>query len=385
MRRSSPPRSNYLRSGGFVYSLEPEQLGPEQTDDFLFRTRTGFCGHYASAFAVLMRAAGVPARVVTGYLGGRVESDGRVTSWCASPTRTPGPRYGSPAAGWQRVDPTAVVAPERLTRGLLDLMPEALSAQTRLLHGAPWLLGLLQRWDAANGWWNERVVKFDYGMQLNLLERLGIALGRTPGARLGVRGRAPRLARAHRLADAAAPPAAVSVPTRWHAPTRRCAASSPGSGSPRAPHQGPVDYGAALAAARPALAGARAHAPRALRAAALRASTSGNPADRCGSRVRSRVERARRPAAALSLDLKPILACVPSQKGLLALPPQRHRYAALTRATTRPVPLTISRLPRTRAAHSSCGSIASTPSRCRQHVRLAARRLTGRTEADVMM
>jgi transglutaminase-like putative cysteine protease len=60
----------FLRTGGFAYSVTPELLGADPVDDFLFRTRTGFCGHYASAFATLMRAAGVPARVVTGYLGG---------------------------------------------------------------------------------------------------------------------------------------------------------------------------------------------------------------------------------------------------------------------------------------------------------------------------
>src|SRR5262249_36528875 len=60
----------YLHAGGFVYSVTPEALGPDPVDDFLFRTREGFCGHYASAFVTLMRAAGLPARVVTGYLGG---------------------------------------------------------------------------------------------------------------------------------------------------------------------------------------------------------------------------------------------------------------------------------------------------------------------------
>src|SRR4029077_6355710 len=67
---------DYLRSGGFVYSLEPEALGAEQGEGFPFRTRTGFCGHYASAFVVLMRAAHVPARVVTGYLGGEWNPSG---------------------------------------------------------------------------------------------------------------------------------------------------------------------------------------------------------------------------------------------------------------------------------------------------------------------
>ena len=61
---------DYLRRGGFTYTLEPPLLNLDSVDDLLFHTREGFCGHYASAFVMLMRAGGVPARVVTGYLGG---------------------------------------------------------------------------------------------------------------------------------------------------------------------------------------------------------------------------------------------------------------------------------------------------------------------------
>ena len=163
----------FLRAGGFVYSLEPEELGPEQVDDFLFRTRTGFCGHYASAFVVLMRAAGVPARVVTGYLGGEWNPVGGYLVVRQSDAHA-WAEVWLDGRGWMRVDPTAVVAPERLERGALDLLPEAMSAATRLLRGSPWLVHLLQRWDAANAWWNDRVVKFDYSKQLDILERLGI-------------------------------------------------------------------------------------------------------------------------------------------------------------------------------------------------------------------
>jgi len=170
---------DYLRTGGFVYSLEPERLGPDAIDDFLFRTRVGFCGHYASAFVVLMRAAGVPARVVTGYLGGEwipyggylLVRQSEAHAWA---------EVWLEGRGWLRVDPTAVVAPERLQRRLLDLMPQELSARARLLHASPWLNEWLQRWDAANAWWTNHVVKFDYEAQLGLLERLGI---RSPDAR----------------------------------------------------------------------------------------------------------------------------------------------------------------------------------------------------------
>jgi transglutaminase-like putative cysteine protease len=165
---------DYLRHGGFTYSLEPEKLGVDAIDDFLFRTRVGFCGHYASAFVMLMRAAGVPARVVTGYLGGEWDPYGGYFLVRQSDAHA-WAEVWLPPRGWTRIDPTAVVAPERLRNGIVDLMPEMLSARARLLHASPWLARLLQRWDAANSWWTERVVKFDFGAQLDLLSRLGVS------------------------------------------------------------------------------------------------------------------------------------------------------------------------------------------------------------------
>src|SRR5439155_269207 len=82
--------------------------------------------------------------------------------------------------GWTRIDPAAVVAPERLRRGVFDLLPDALATRVRLLRGSAWLTGLLQRWDAANAWWSDHVVKFDYSAQLDLLGRFGI---RSPDVR----------------------------------------------------------------------------------------------------------------------------------------------------------------------------------------------------------
>jgi len=237
---------DYLRTGGFVYSLEPERLGADAIDDFLFRTRIGFCGHYASAFVVLMRAAGVPARVVTGYLGGEwipyggylLVRQSEAHAWA---------EVWLEGRGWTRLDPTAVVAPERLRRGILDLLPQELPARARLL-ASPWLNELLQRWDAANAWWTNRVVKFDFETQLRLLERLGI---RSPDARaLGWTfmlalclwltviawhvGRSMRPARADPLARAYA---------------RLCRKLA--RIVPRAPHEGPLAFGAALIARRP--------------------------------------------------------------------------------------------------------------------------------------
>jgi hypothetical protein len=164
---------DFLRTGGFVYSLTPPLLSYDSVDDFLFNTRSGFCGHYASAFVTLMRDAGVPARVVTGYLGGEwnpigsyfVVRQSDAHSWA---------EVWLDGRGWTRVDPTAVVEPDRLTRGLLDLMPQAGSVGTRLARSSLSLTELLQRWDAINTWWTNNVLKFDYKSQLNLLSRLGV-------------------------------------------------------------------------------------------------------------------------------------------------------------------------------------------------------------------
>jgi transglutaminase-like putative cysteine protease len=162
-----------FRTGGFQYTLTPPRLGFDSVDDFLFNTRLGFCGHYASAFTVMMRAAGVPARVVTGYLGGEWNPIGRyfivrqsdAHSWA---------EVWLDGRGWTRVDPTAVVAPERLQRGILDILPNAVSAPARFVWSQPWLGALLQRWDALNTAWNDRVIKFNYNDQLHLLQQLGI-------------------------------------------------------------------------------------------------------------------------------------------------------------------------------------------------------------------
>jgi len=170
---------DYLRRGGFVYSLEPQPLGPDAVDDFLFRTHEGFCEHYAAAFVTLMRAAQLPAHVVTGYLGGEWNPIGEFLEVRQADAHA-WAEVWLEGRGWTRIDPTAVVAPERLRRGVLELLPNAFSASERLLYQSAWLSGLLQRWEAASAWWSDHVVKFNYDSQLELLQRLGV---RTPDAR----------------------------------------------------------------------------------------------------------------------------------------------------------------------------------------------------------
>ena len=241
----------YLAANHFVYSLEPAALGRDAIDDFLFRTREGFCGHYASAFATLMRAAHVPARVVTGYLGGEWNPVGGYFLVRQSDAHA-WTEVWLEGAGWTRVDPTAVDAPERLRRGVLDLMPDAFPAGERLLHASPWLARLWQRWDAADAWWTEHVVKFDYAGQLDLLARLGIP---DPDARyLGwafVAGLLAWLAlTAWYLARSERRARPDALARAWLSLCAKLARA----GAARAPHEGPLALAQSLGVRRPELA-----------------------------------------------------------------------------------------------------------------------------------
>lgn len=163
----------WFRDGGFEYSLTPPLLDYDSVDDLLFNTRLGYCGHFASAFVVMLRAAGVPARVVTGYQGGTLNRiDGYYTvrqsdahAWVEA---------WMDGAGWTRFDPTAEVAPERLERAAADVLAARRQLPSPLLGEASWLRGLRDGWDAAGLWWQDRVVNFNRAKQLDLLRMLGL-------------------------------------------------------------------------------------------------------------------------------------------------------------------------------------------------------------------
>lgn len=163
---------DYLRKGGFSYTLDPPALGPDSIDDLLFRTRQGFCGHYASAFAMLMRAGGVPAHVVTGYLGGEWNRFGDYLLVRQSAAHA-WDEVWLEGRGWVRVDPTAVVSPSSLSDQLAGLLPGIPGGAGRPIT-ATWLLSSAQAWQAANAWWQDRVVGFNFTRQLSLLEQLDL-------------------------------------------------------------------------------------------------------------------------------------------------------------------------------------------------------------------
>jgi transglutaminase-like putative cysteine protease len=162
---------DYLRRGGFSYTLEPPLLNLDSVDDLLFHTREGFCGHYASAFVMLMRAGGVPARVVTGYLGGSWNRYGGYLYITQSDAHA-WAEVWLDGRGWTRIDPTAVVAPGRLTEGLDELLPDAGGRGRRFL-ALPWIGNLVEAWQGLNAWWQDDFVGFNFARQLGLLEQLG--------------------------------------------------------------------------------------------------------------------------------------------------------------------------------------------------------------------
>ena len=163
--------------GGYVYTLQAPLLpGADAIDDFLYDTRAGFCEHYAGAFVFLMRAAGVPARVVTGYQGGEMNPlDGYLTvrqsdahAWA---------EVWLARRGWVRVDPTAMVAPERVQRSVARALPPppfGFAGLGRLVQSDPdSLLGRLRyAIGAANNGWNQWVLNYSPRRQQDLMGQL---------------------------------------------------------------------------------------------------------------------------------------------------------------------------------------------------------------------
>ncbi|MFN4003984.1 MAG: transglutaminaseTgpA domain-containing protein [Hylemonella sp.] len=162
-----------LRTGGYVYTLEPGEYGLNTADEFWFDRKAGFCEHIASAFAVLMRAAGIPARVVTGYQGG--ERNALDDYWIVRQSDAHAwTEVWLAGQGWVRVDPTAAVAPAR-TGGLQRLQAPrgALAEAVGTVVGPGVAATLRAAWDALNHAWNQRVLNYTQSRQFELLRALG--------------------------------------------------------------------------------------------------------------------------------------------------------------------------------------------------------------------
>ena len=180
LRAQHPDDMEYVRSvltlftqQPFYYTLTPPRLAGDSVDAFLFDTRRGFCGHYASAFAVLMRAAGIPAHIVTGYQGGTFnrfadywivrQSDAH--AWV---------EVWMDGYGWLRIDPTSAIAPSRVEQSAADSLSADAALASRWQRRTPWLADARLRLDALGQLWRERILLFDQDSQTQLLQRLHI-------------------------------------------------------------------------------------------------------------------------------------------------------------------------------------------------------------------
>ncbi|WP_297764232.1 DUF3488 and transglutaminase-like domain-containing protein [uncultured Alcanivorax sp.] len=179
----------YFRDQPFHYTLRPPRLTADPVDDFLFRTRRGFCEHYASSFTFLMRAAGVPARVVVGYQGGEQNDMGThflVRQYDAHAWS----EIWLEGEGWTRVDPTGAVAPDRIELGLREALENSEDGRDlladlglrRFSDGG--LFAKVSQWiDYVDFRWQTWVLGYDRAFQSDFLESL---LGAVTPARIAI-------------------------------------------------------------------------------------------------------------------------------------------------------------------------------------------------------
>lgn len=154
----------------YFYTLSPQLLGDSPVDEFLFDTRAGFCEHYAAAFVVMMRAAGIPSRVVTGYLGGEMNNGYMIVRQSDAHAWAEAFIDGV----WQRFDPTGAVAPSRVEQGLAAALPDEAAVPRLARLDAGWVRDLQLRWDSMNHHWQRLVIDFNNDSQDKLWEKLGI-------------------------------------------------------------------------------------------------------------------------------------------------------------------------------------------------------------------
>ena len=152
----------------FFYTLNAPLLGRDSVDDFLFGTKRGFCEHFASAFTFLMRAAGIPARVVTGYQGGYFNRTGNYWVVRQSDAHAWSEVWLN-GRGWVRVDPTAAVSPQRVQVGA-----RAAAGASAPWYQADWLMNVRNQFDLVNRFWNEAIVQFNALRQKSMLTPFGI-------------------------------------------------------------------------------------------------------------------------------------------------------------------------------------------------------------------
>ncbi|PKO63945.1 MAG: DUF3488 domain-containing protein [Betaproteobacteria bacterium HGW-Betaproteobacteria-16] len=160
-----------FRDGEFFYTLRPPRLGSQPIDDFLFNTRRGFCEHYAGTFVYLMRAAGVPARVVTGYQGGELNPVGEYFIVRQSDAHA-WAEVWLEGKGWIRVDPTGAVSPSRIEYGIETAMPNENPLPLLASNKFPLLKKMYLNLDAIDNAWNHWVLDYNQKRQMEFLSSL---------------------------------------------------------------------------------------------------------------------------------------------------------------------------------------------------------------------
>lgn len=163
-----------LRTGGYVYTLDPGEYGVHSADEFWFDKKEGFCEHIASSFVILMRALNIPARIVTGYQGGeRNAMDGY---WVVRQSDAHAwAEVWQAGLGWTRVDPTGAVSPGRIGNAQRLTTPQGVVASALGTLSPDMLNAMRAAWDAVNNRWNQWVLNYGKGQQLDLLKNLGFS------------------------------------------------------------------------------------------------------------------------------------------------------------------------------------------------------------------
>jgi transglutaminase-like putative cysteine protease len=166
----------------YYYTLIPPLFIDDSIDEFMFESKQGFCEHYAAAFTVLMRAAGIPTRVVTGYQGGTVNPVGQYLIVHQRDAHAWTEVWLGKDRGWVRIDPTSAVSPSRVTDGIESAIPDSLIRVPLGFYNNSFTRQIWERmsntFDAINNRWNQWVLGYDRNRQRLLLSRLGLDLNR---------------------------------------------------------------------------------------------------------------------------------------------------------------------------------------------------------------
>ncbi len=272
-----------FREQKFYYTLTPPLLGEHSVDEFLFDKKSGFCEAYASSFAMLMRAAGIPARIATGYQGGEINDFGNYLivrqrdahAWTEVWLKD---------KGWVRVDPTAAVSPARVSSGISAAITRGESLPSMVGVDGEWLRQLRLSWDFMANTWNQWVLGYTPERQRWLLEGFGMdnATWQKMAATLlclaGVIMAIFTALALRRLKDGTRDPAKIAYIKFCDKLRRR--------GLPRDPAEGPVHYANRLEKLRPDLASAAAAITRLYVALRYGAETSAAALEELKQRVR---------------------------------------------------------------------------------------------------